>query len=76
LLTRNEALLIYLKKSLSAFDGTMVSTIVTAESKEEDGITKSRACQMEMLEESLKGNVSVAICFLPSFTVAILANNT
>jgi hypothetical protein len=76
LLTRNEALLIYLKKSLSAFDGTMVSTIVTAVSKEEDGITKSRACQMEMLEESLKGNVIVAICFLPSFTVAILANNT
>jgi len=64
------------KKHLSAFEGTMAYTIVTAESKEGDGIMKSRAYQTEMLEESLKGNVIVAVCFLPSFTVAILADNT
>ena len=54
----------------------MASAIAAAEPKGEDGAIKSRAYQMEMLEESLKENVIVAVCFLPSFTVAILANNT
>jgi hypothetical protein len=54
----------------------MASTIATAEPKREDGTIKSRAYQMEMLEESLKGNVIVAVCFLPSFIVATLADNT
>ena len=49
---------------------------MTAESKMEDGTMKSRAYQMEMLEESMKGNVIVIVCCLPSFTVAILADNT
>ncbi|KAF8859184.1 RNase3 domain-containing protein, partial [Acephala macrosclerotiorum] len=42
-------------------EGTMASPIVTAETRREDSTIKSRAYQTEMLEESLKGNVIVAM---------------
>ena len=44
----------------------MASKIVTAEIGREDSTIKSRAYQVEMLDESLKGNVIVAVCFLNS----------
>jgi hypothetical protein len=51
---------------LLTIEGTMASTIATAETGREDSTIKSRAYQMEMLEESLQGNVIVAVRFLPS----------
>jgi len=45
----------------------MASTTASAENKMDDGTIKSRAYQIEMLEESLKGNVIVAVSFsIPS----------
>jgi len=41
----------------------MASAAATAETKMDDSAIKSRAYQMEMLEESLKGNVIVTVCF-------------
>jgi hypothetical protein len=44
----------------------MASILATAEPEREDNPINSRAYQMEMLEESLKGNVIIAVCFLSS----------
>lgn len=52
-----------------SFEGTMASTTASAESGRNDSCIKSRDYQMEMLEESLKGNVIIAVCLLPSLTV-------
>jgi len=55
----------------------MASTITTAETGREDSTIKSRAYQMEMLEESLKGNVIVAVCFIlsPPLLFSLTINN-
>ncbi len=52
----------------------MASTTASVENKMDDSTIKSRAYQIEMLEESLKGNVIVAVSFFYSVTVDTPAN--
>ncbi len=58
--------------------GTMASTTASAENEIDGSAIKSRAYQIEMLEESLKGNVIVAVGFSHPVTVTVdtPANNT
>lgn len=53
----------------------MSFAIMNAENNGADKTINSRAYQLEMLDESLKGNVIVAVCLLPSFIVITTDTN-
>jgi len=59
-----------LRKPTTSLGGDMASAIATAalESSKEGVLVHSRAYQVEMLEESLKRNVIVAVC-LPLYAL-------